>query len=219
MVDDDTALAEMIGIVLSGAFRRVLLGILLGLPLAVGAGYLLSAQLYGVAYWDPAALVVASVSLTIAAFVASIVPVWIAQRLAGGTALTSGRQAGGTVAAAIEQQGATTEEIVRSVARAAEGTEAVTGNITDVSKGTEETGGAAEQVLGEELHVDLHVGVRAATGGPGSRVAGRVGLRRGDGAAGAAGAAADGCGVDHRGASWTAVSRARESAVRCRGPA
>ena len=53
-----------------------------------------------------------------------------------------------TVAAAIEQQGATTEEIVRSVARAAEGTEAVTGNIADVSKGAEETGGAAEQVLG-----------------------------------------------------------------------
>ena len=65
---------NVVGIVLSGAFRRVLLGILLGLPLAVGAGYLLSAQLYGVAYWDPAALVVASVSLTIAAFVASIVP-------------------------------------------------------------------------------------------------------------------------------------------------
>ena len=53
-----------------------------------------------------------------------------------------------TVAVAIEQQGATTEEIVRSVARAAEGTEAVTGNIADVSKGAEETGGAAEQVLG-----------------------------------------------------------------------
>ena len=65
---------NVVGIVLSGAFRRVLLGILLGLPLAVGAGYLLSAQLYGVAYWDPAALVVAAVSLTIAAFVASIVP-------------------------------------------------------------------------------------------------------------------------------------------------
>jgi methyl-accepting chemotaxis protein len=53
-----------------------------------------------------------------------------------------------TVAVAIEQQGAITEEIVRSVARAAEGTEAVTGNIADVSKGAEETGGAAEQVLG-----------------------------------------------------------------------
>jgi ABC-type antimicrobial peptide transport system permease subunit len=46
----------------------------LGLPLAVGAGYLLSAQLYGVSFWDPAALTVAAVSLALAAFVASIVP-------------------------------------------------------------------------------------------------------------------------------------------------
>ena len=65
---------NVIGIVLSGAFRRVLVGLLLGLPLAVGAGYLLSAQLYGVSFWDPAALVVAAVSLAIAAFIASIVP-------------------------------------------------------------------------------------------------------------------------------------------------
>ena len=35
----------------------------LGLPLAVGAGRLLSAQLYGVQFWDPLALGVAAVSL------------------------------------------------------------------------------------------------------------------------------------------------------------
>ena len=39
---------NVVGMVLQGAFRRVAIGLLLGLPLAVGAGYFLSAQLYGV---------------------------------------------------------------------------------------------------------------------------------------------------------------------------
>ena len=71
---------KVIGIVLGGAFRRVLAGLLLGLPLAVGAGYLLSAQLYGVSFWDPAALGISAAALALAAFVASIVP---AARAAG----------------------------------------------------------------------------------------------------------------------------------------
>jgi ABC-type antimicrobial peptide transport system permease subunit len=66
--------SKVISIVLRGAFRRVVAGLLLGLPLAVGAGYLLSAQLYGVTYWDPAALSFAAVALATAAFIASIVP-------------------------------------------------------------------------------------------------------------------------------------------------
>ena len=40
--------ARWSSMVLRGAFRRVVVGLVLGLPLAVGAGYLLSAQLYGV---------------------------------------------------------------------------------------------------------------------------------------------------------------------------
>ena len=47
---------NVVGMVLRGAFRRVGFGLVLGLPLAVGAGYLLSAQLYGVPFWDPLAL-------------------------------------------------------------------------------------------------------------------------------------------------------------------
>jgi hypothetical protein len=46
----------------------------------VGAGYLLSAQLYGVSFWDPVALSVAAAALAFAAFVASLVP---AARAAG----------------------------------------------------------------------------------------------------------------------------------------
>jgi predicted permease len=65
---------KVIAIILTGAFRRVVVGLALGLPLAVGAGYLLSAQLYGVSYWDPAALSVAAAALASSALIASIVP-------------------------------------------------------------------------------------------------------------------------------------------------
>ena len=61
-------------LVLRGAFKRVLIGLLLGLPLAVGAGRLISAQLYGVSSWDPPALSVATISLAICSFFAAIIP-------------------------------------------------------------------------------------------------------------------------------------------------
>lgn len=66
--------ANVVQFVLRGAFRRVGVGLLLGLPLAIGAGRLLSAQLYGVSFWDPLALGIAAVSLAICAFVAAIIP-------------------------------------------------------------------------------------------------------------------------------------------------
>jgi predicted permease len=65
---------KVVEMVLHGAFRRVVVGLLLGLPLAVGAGRLLSAQLYGVQFWDPLALGVAAVSLAACAFVAALIP-------------------------------------------------------------------------------------------------------------------------------------------------
>ena len=51
--------AHVVQLVLRSAFRRVVVGLVLGLPLAVGAGHLLSAQLYGVSFWDPLALTAA----------------------------------------------------------------------------------------------------------------------------------------------------------------
>ncbi len=78
---------NVVGIVLRGAFRRVVAGLVLGLPLAVGAGYLLSAQLYGVSFWDPAALAVAAVSLASTAFIASLVPAARAASIAPMSAL------------------------------------------------------------------------------------------------------------------------------------
>jgi predicted permease len=65
---------NVVGMVLQGAFRRVVIGLLLGLPLAVGAGYLLSAQLYGVKFWDPLALAAGASSLGACAFFAAIIP-------------------------------------------------------------------------------------------------------------------------------------------------
>ena len=73
---------QVIGLVLGGAFRRVAAGLLLGVPLAVGAGYLLSAQLYGVRFWDPVALGIAASALGVAAFVASVLPAARAAALA-----------------------------------------------------------------------------------------------------------------------------------------
>jgi len=65
---------KVVDLVLRGAFKRVVTGLVLGLPLAIGAGRLIAAQLYGVSFWDPLALAIASGSLAFCAFVAAIIP-------------------------------------------------------------------------------------------------------------------------------------------------
>src|SRR5262249_42708663 len=60
--------------VLGRAFQRVAIGLLVGLPLAVGAARFMASQLYGVSFWDPFALVVAAGSLAGCAFLAAIIP-------------------------------------------------------------------------------------------------------------------------------------------------
>jgi methyl-accepting chemotaxis protein len=52
-----------------------------------------------------------------------------------------------TIAAAVEEQGAATQEIARNVGEAAKGTQQVASNITDVNRGASETGSASSQVL------------------------------------------------------------------------
>ncbi|MFL9501234.1 methyl-accepting chemotaxis protein [Rhodopseudomonas palustris] len=51
------------------------------------------------------------------------------------------------IAAAVEEQGAATQEISRNVQQAAHGTQQVSSNITDVQRGATETGSASAQVL------------------------------------------------------------------------
>jgi len=52
-----------------------------------------------------------------------------------------------TIASAVEEQGAATQEIARNVQQAAQGTMEVSSNIVDVQRGTSETGSASSQVL------------------------------------------------------------------------
>jgi len=65
---------NIVRLVLTGAFRMVALGLLVGIPLAIGAGRLMSAQLYGIANWDPFSLAIAVVGLAFCAFIAAIIP-------------------------------------------------------------------------------------------------------------------------------------------------
>jgi hypothetical protein len=78
---------NVVRLVLHGAFKRVLIGLGLGLPLAVGAGRLISAELYGVASWDPLALSVAATALALSAFFATIIPATRAASISPMTAL------------------------------------------------------------------------------------------------------------------------------------
>ncbi len=51
------------------------------------------------------------------------------------------------IAAAVQQQGAATQEIARNVQQAAQGTQQVSSNVGDVQRGASETGSASSQVL------------------------------------------------------------------------
>jgi len=65
---------KVVLMVLRGASYRVLVGIAAGVPLAIGAGRLLSAELYGVTNWDPGALLLAVCALSVCTFIAAVVP-------------------------------------------------------------------------------------------------------------------------------------------------
>jgi predicted permease len=65
---------QVVGLIMRAAFGRVLVGLILGVPLAVGAGRLIAAQLYGVSFWDPLALIVAAGCLAVCGFCAAIIP-------------------------------------------------------------------------------------------------------------------------------------------------
>ena len=65
---------NVVAMVLGGAFRQVGLGLAIGIPLALLAGWLISSQLYEVKGYDPMALGLAAFSLAVCALVAGLVP-------------------------------------------------------------------------------------------------------------------------------------------------
>ena len=71
---------RVVGMVLRGSLWQVGVGLVLGIPAAIGAGYLIAEQLFGVKPWDPGMLAAAAVLLGVAAVVAAVIP---ARRAAG----------------------------------------------------------------------------------------------------------------------------------------
>jgi predicted permease len=71
---------SVVKMVLQGAFSQVGIGLMLGIPAAIGAGKLMTGQLFAVKPWDPVMLTVATVLLALAALLASLIP---ARRAAG----------------------------------------------------------------------------------------------------------------------------------------
>ena len=67
---------RVVAMVLGGAFCQVGIGLALGLPAAIGAGKLMTTQLFGVQPWDPVMLTLATLLLGLAALVASVIPAW-----------------------------------------------------------------------------------------------------------------------------------------------
>jgi len=71
---------SVVKMVLRGAFSQVGIGLLIGIPAAIGAGKLMTGQLFGVKPWDPVMLTVATLLLALAALLAALIP---ARRAAG----------------------------------------------------------------------------------------------------------------------------------------
>ena len=65
---------SVITMVLRGAFWQVGIGLGIGIPAAIGAGYLIASQLFGVKPWNPLLLAGATVLLALAALVAALIP-------------------------------------------------------------------------------------------------------------------------------------------------
>jgi putative ABC transport system permease protein len=66
--------ANVVRMVLRGAFFQIGIGLGLGIPLAIVAGWLMTSQLFGVSPWDPLMLSIATLSLCVAALLASWIP-------------------------------------------------------------------------------------------------------------------------------------------------
>ncbi len=66
--------ANVVRLVLRGAFLQILIGLLIGIPVSILGSRLIAAQLYQVKGWDPTVLAGSILALAVCAFFASIIP-------------------------------------------------------------------------------------------------------------------------------------------------
>ncbi len=66
--------SRVIRMVIRGGFSQISVGLGMGIPLAIAAGWLMTRQLFGVDPWDPRMLTVATLLLCVATLLASSVP-------------------------------------------------------------------------------------------------------------------------------------------------
>jgi putative ABC transport system permease protein len=78
---------RIVTMVLRGAFGPVGVGLAIGLPAAIEAGYLIATQLFGVTPSDPVMLAYTALLLCLAALAASMIPAWRAAGIEPMTAL------------------------------------------------------------------------------------------------------------------------------------
>jgi predicted permease len=78
---------RVVGMVLAGAFWQVCIGLGIGIPAAIGAGKLMTVQLFDVQPWDPVMLAITTLLLGVGALVASMIPAWRAACVEPMTAL------------------------------------------------------------------------------------------------------------------------------------
>ena len=64
----------VVRMVLRGAFSQIGVGLALGIPAAMAAGRMMTSQLFGVKPWDAVALTIATLTLAVAALLASLIP-------------------------------------------------------------------------------------------------------------------------------------------------
>jgi len=65
---------SVVAMVLRGAFWQVGIGLGIGIPAAIGTGYLIASQLFGVSPWNPMLLAGATALLALAALIAALIP-------------------------------------------------------------------------------------------------------------------------------------------------
>ena len=79
--------AQVAALVLRGALALVAVGLAVGFPVALAAGHFLGSQLYGLNPYDPAATLLAILTLSFSTLVAAFIPALRASRISPSEAL------------------------------------------------------------------------------------------------------------------------------------